>query len=426
MASPLETYFSFQRPRGNIDQLDGLRAFAMTMIFWSHLIQPYWKPGVTFWHIWGPVNAANWAYNVWYSLQIFFALTGFLMTSSLIRKLQGNRADLGVLKKYFSARALRILPCYIVMVLLTATGVFYKIDATDLPRSLFYHFLFLQDYTGSDISPSYWAMGLEVKYYITIPLLILTLIHARLWRWRYWIVGAIFLSAPLIRWLTPLDQHDLLFTSRTIYTEDYGTLLIYVSNHFRVAYHLCFDDFTAGTFIALLWHDREKFPRFWSAKATRIMFYLGVLGFVVSASLVQPNFLTLTSLEGGSVLVPPLNQVYLQTYISVCMFLVFIGILGGHGPQRLLKSRVGMVIAHLSFCFYLVHLAMIRVWFHLLCTLAGAPTVVSIYFWWFFPTYLVGSYILSMSGAILLHFFVEKPFLVIKRAPKTRGENPAP
>ena len=85
-------------PLPHMPQLDGLRALAVTAVLIHHYIRGGWGLGATL------------------GVKLFFVLSGFLITSILIRS--RNKADLlnkrkfGALKSFYIRRTLRIFPLY--------------------------------------------------------------------------------------------------------------------------------------------------------------------------------------------------------------------------------------------------------------------------------------------------------------------------
>ena len=82
--------------------LDGVRAIAALMVVFFHYGGPGFLQG-------------------WLGVQIFFVLSGFLITTLLLREqARDGRIDL---REFYRRRAFRILPVYFVVLLVTAAGL---------------------------------------------------------------------------------------------------------------------------------------------------------------------------------------------------------------------------------------------------------------------------------------------------------------
>ena len=100
MTSPAATHTSLPyRPA-----IDGLRAFAVVSVIIYHLM-PRWLPGG------------------WFGVDVFFVISGFLITSLLLSEYRRTRGHIDLLG-FWKARARRLLPALFVVlaaVLLCAT-----------------------------------------------------------------------------------------------------------------------------------------------------------------------------------------------------------------------------------------------------------------------------------------------------------------
>ncbi|HEY0759233.1 MAG TPA: acyltransferase [Acidisarcina sp.] len=193
---------------GRITQLDGLRAVAVLMILVHHNL-----------HV--PL--------MWVGVDIFFVLSGFLITGILLaRKASGT----GYFSYFYRRRAFRILPPYIVTLL--ACGIlitwhnFFPWPAFAFfgmnMNNLFWH--------AGDLPVPLWSLAVEEQFYLVWPIVILLISEAMLLRVA---VAAVFL-VPILRVLaTPLFP-----------THYY----IYYLTPFRA------DLLCAGAALALLWKDR--------------------------------------------------------------------------------------------------------------------------------------------------------------------------
>jgi peptidoglycan/LPS O-acetylase OafA/YrhL len=185
--------------RPGIPALDGLRAVAVALVLADHGGIPGMSGGFL-------------------GVDIFFVLSGFLITSLLLDELgRSGRIDLG---GFWIRRARRLLPALVLMVLAVAVGrQFFPPEAVaglrdDAVATFFWvaNWMFVADKTdyfsqGAPPSPLQhaWSLGVEEQYYILWPLLLIAVavsLAVRARRRRRWatlggVRLAVFLMATL-------------------------------------------------------------------------------------------------------------------------------------------------------------------------------------------------------------------------------------
>lgn len=143
-------------------QLDGLRFFAVLGVAWHH-----WVPKEYHFHV--PWNAG---------VQLFFVLSGFLITGILIRcRIAVENRQISkpqALKQFYIRRFLRIFPLYY-FVLFTAALLNLEAVRTSLGWHLSYlsnyYFIHL-GYFDSYLS-HFWTLAVEEQFYLFWPFIIL-------------------------------------------------------------------------------------------------------------------------------------------------------------------------------------------------------------------------------------------------------------
>jgi peptidoglycan/LPS O-acetylase OafA/YrhL len=154
----------------------------------------------------------------WVGVQIFFVLSGFLITSIL---LQERDAPLGqYLTRFYWRRVLRIFPLYYAVLMLA--GISY--EAFGEPASYRHDLPWLASYAAnfarlraSDLGPAFvhfWSLAVEEQFYLLWPFIVYFLPTPVLKK----LVVAIIAAAPLARLATYLvfrDQPDIV--GRAIY-----------------------------------------------------------------------------------------------------------------------------------------------------------------------------------------------------------------
>lgn len=170
-ASPLSsgTSLSFRH------DVNGLRAFAVATVLLFHFDVPGFSAGFV-------------------GVDIFFVLSGYLMTSIIMRQSQPGAASIA---SFYLARARRILPALVALCAVLLLLGWFWLDAPDY-RALgsqagssllfFSNLVFLGDvgYFDTEVHEKWllhtWSLSVEWQFYILYPLLLLVLVrYARPW-----------------------------------------------------------------------------------------------------------------------------------------------------------------------------------------------------------------------------------------------------
>jgi peptidoglycan/LPS O-acetylase OafA/YrhL len=175
--------------RGRVPQLDGLRAIAVGMVILAHLGFLVTMPLSVRRNL-SPVLLND-------GVELFFILSGFLITSILLRERAGGRG--GVLRRFYARRALRIMPAFYVF--LAVVAVLAVAGHADVTRGqLLVSGLYLMDYSN-DVVPwigHTWSLAVEEQFYLLWPLLLVRVNPRRALAATVVLVAA----SPVIRMLT--------------------------------------------------------------------------------------------------------------------------------------------------------------------------------------------------------------------------------
>ena len=208
------------------DALDGLRLIAVAAVMAFHFALPGAEAGFL-------------------GVDVFFVLSGFLITSLLLRGMRQGRLDVF---DFWTRRARRLLPALLVLVgavvvwgALVAPAVARDGLRSDIVATLFYianwHFITLSTYFASDGIPSplqhMWSLAVEEQFYLVWPLvLVLAAMLVRDPRRRVVAVGAIAavgLAASAVRldllWASSGQDRAYLGTDSRIFEPLTGALL---------------------------------------------------------------------------------------------------------------------------------------------------------------------------------------------------------
>jgi peptidoglycan/LPS O-acetylase OafA/YrhL len=143
---------------GYIKSLDGLRAMAILLVLSLHT---------------GVLHFG------WIGVQLFFVLSGFLITGILWKEKSREEATWYKFKKFWVRRALRILPLYYgyLLVLGITYLLFHFPDTyrTYMPWLLTYTYNFtrtLQEWTMDPSFAHLWSLAIEEQFYLFFPLIL--------------------------------------------------------------------------------------------------------------------------------------------------------------------------------------------------------------------------------------------------------------
>ena len=368
-------YLAFTRKPGSIPELDGLRAIAVLLVLARHIFWPMQQRDPDLLVAFGYDFATPFV-NGWVGVDLFFVLSGFLISRHLLsRSRQGRTINMG---QYLGARALRILPAYFAVLGLVLIGAFPFYAPEISLRSVLIHLLIVQDYLGSDIVVAFWSLGVEEKFYLCAPFIVL--VAARLKGMvRYGLLAALVLLPMILRTATLANGADI---------GSYPALF----QNFRSPFHLTFDGLAIGTLVAFL--QADDVIRGLGAGTRRAILTIALVTLACLMFCTQ----MMAKIDAFDATAQPL-------LIALGFGGVLVGVLDREAAPGWLGARPLFVIAILSYTLYLVHMPLIPLATVVSITIGGAlqPAV--------FGTAVL---VLSFIAALVIHFGVEKPFLILK------------
>ena len=163
-----------------LPELDGLRFVAFLMVFLFHQGVPYGTVS----SLLGKTAARSFQDNGWTGVQLFFILSGYLITTLLLREEEMfGRIDL---KAFWIRRILRIWPLFYLTVILAFLvipgfegGLFTTGSRAYLARHLPWFLIFagnwsmaIQGPVGTDAQSILWSVCVEEQFYLVVPLII--------------------------------------------------------------------------------------------------------------------------------------------------------------------------------------------------------------------------------------------------------------
>ena len=187
---------SHPTPARYMPQLDGLRAIAVFSVAWSHWMRDYCG-GLPVGH---------------FGVQLFFVLSGFLITGILLRaKPEPGESRGPVLRQFFVRRALRIFPAYYLVL-----SVVWLANYSDTRATIIWHASYLtniQIFVNKSYSPlaHFWSLSVEEQFYLIWPWIVLWTSPRTLLRVLIgMIIGASFLQVALVTFLPRYESTVLM------------------------------------------------------------------------------------------------------------------------------------------------------------------------------------------------------------------------
>ena len=166
----------------NVRALDGIRGVAIILVMFHHFegVIPPCNPGVRCLKL---IFGYGWA-----GVDLFFALSGFLITGILLDTRNANN----YFSAFYARRVLRIFPLYYsVLIVIIAVAAIWspRPHRVPLPADQKLYFLYLTNWLvlwkghwGPNILGHFWSLAVEEQFYLIWPLCVWLLISQKLAR----------------------------------------------------------------------------------------------------------------------------------------------------------------------------------------------------------------------------------------------------
>jgi peptidoglycan/LPS O-acetylase OafA/YrhL len=281
-----------------IHQLDGLRAIAVLMVFTSHAFR---------------------SQLLWSGVDLFFMLSGFLITGVLL-DLRRQTTCGRYIATFYARRCQRILPPYILA--LAVTSVLF--GAAWLHH--WYLYLFLMNTAAfRAYAPSFhgilWSLAVEEQFYIIWPILVYGLSERAL----AWLSAAMIVAAPVFRCIA-----TVCFPHRWS---------IHTGLPFRI------DLLAAGALVQLVWRHRRWLIHRFGSSGQWVCAITATALFVLSS---HPWFQ------------PGADTVLANVWLYELILLTYAGALVWTLSGRrvgLLQAKPMVFLGRISYSVYLIHVA---------------------------------------------------------------------
>jgi peptidoglycan/LPS O-acetylase OafA/YrhL len=365
--------------------LHGLRVFAIVSVVQFHVTWIFaGEQGIALDRDWTASSL-----TVFFGMDLFFVLSGFLIGSILMRSLEKDGQQ--HLKRFYIRRVSRTFPAYyIVLTYLALTTSLTEMQRAHLPFEYVYA-TNLVSLRRDDIVMFWgWSLALEEQFYLLAPVLFFVLWRTDSRRTRLVILVLVWLAALFARLYVYLRYRP------------WSDLALYEALYFRPLTR--FDTLVAGIILAYV-HAfmREQVVRFLADPFRRGLVALGSLSCLWL--LVRPDMF-------GADYVQLVHVFAWGTVTSLMYFGFLLLLLYGDGfIQRNLSRPIFRRIATLGYGVYLVHIPLCD---HVIVPIARTldQRHVSMVIVW--PASLALLMIGSLAMAYVIHVLIEKPSLWVR------------
>ncbi|MEH7889263.1 acyltransferase [Elizabethkingia meningoseptica] len=368
---------------GRLNGLDHLRALAIIMVLMYHyraFAHPAWIDTI------GRFG--------WTGVDLFFVLSGFLISGQLFREIQNHRnISLGA---FFIRRFFRIIPPYAFTLLLYFSIPFFR-EREALPP-LWKFITFTQNY-GLDVINSgtfshAWSLCIEEQFYLLLPFSLLFLIKLKQLRCIVWLAPLCIILSLILRhisWNTFILPN---ISSDNFWREWY--MRLYYPTYTRL------DGLATGVFIGYVFHYSQKFRNFVHSNGNSLFIMSSIL-FGVSLWVCNDQASETASVFGF-------------TCVAISFGILVMSAVSKTSFLYRTKSVITTQLASLSYAVYLSHKGVI----HMIQELMNGTKI---------PSSGIFVLFICIAGCIaaglFYRYFIEKPASVVRNKMLTSLNNPS-
>lgn len=410
----------FVRPPGNFPVLDGFRALSMLMILVFHTFAMYsLHPGS------GVTMAAlveeggltwSWVWNADKSVDIFFIISGFLITGILLRQI--DRTGKIDMWNFYSRRFLRLSPAYWLAIALYAGLGFATMNAESRQQlhleNLWANILYVNNFLPYEQQAMNWTwtLAIEEQFYLLYPVLLLAIMKFR--NPKAWLWGLLGLSC-VITFAVIMGDEEI----RTRPASDLVTDPAFHARHFSVLYDNLYTRFGAlvcGCLAAFYYfHHEEATRRFMNTRTGHLLGWLSlaiILGLMVTPVLSH----RFDDWRWGNIL----YQTFSRNFFSAALAYLILLCLERSYMSRILNlifaNRFWYPLAQLSYSMYLLHVlpiaAMVSIGIN---AMKQRPDLYAYTHWEAMSILTLYSTILTILGALVFYLLIERPIMNLRK-----------
>lgn len=188
---------------GHVPALDGIRGIAVLQVFVAHFhwivsTDPFFN-AVTPWHWLNKTLEPGFL-----GVDIFFVLSGFLITSLLLKDWQRSR--FGMFRRFYMRRALRLLPALYAILIASFFVAWWEKFPMDIQwRTTWHALLYLNNWNvvwnpnaaQNDLG-HLWSLGIEEQFYIIWPAILIGLVALKIP--NKVVMGLVAITIAVVAW----------------------------------------------------------------------------------------------------------------------------------------------------------------------------------------------------------------------------------
>jgi len=419
-------FFSiFERPSDNLAALDGLRALSILWILFFHV---YLLTTLTF----SPETARNlleatpwyfnWIWNGDKGVEIFFVMSGFLISGLLFREFQQTGSV--DLRSFYLRRFIRLTPVYWFSLLV------YVLVGGPNAGMAWANVIYANNFVpASDMAMTWtWTLAVEEQFYLLFPLFLL-LVFFRSEHKLKWLAGLLVLACVLRLVFFASNQELFHSNLRDIFNLERSDLFNQYFDTLYINLYTRFGPFICGIAASYLYYfQRSQLSHFFTQAGASVVV---VAGAVLTLSMAfAPSFhQDIEYPRYYGILYVVFNRVLFSVGLTMVLLAALFPVtLPGRIFNKLLSLGVWVPIARLSYSIYIVHIffvtgVLLSIKAHLKSE--GIP-IDQVNFNWLLasvPLCLFSSGLL----AIVMYMLIEKPFMNLRRGfrPRLATDSPA-
>lgn len=402
----------FTRAQDALPALDGLRAISILWVMCFHVyilttlsISKSTARSLvndTPWYM-------NWIWNGDKGVDIFFVLSGFLISGLLFNEFQRTRTI--NLKRFYLRRFLRLTPVFWLVL-----ALYYIVNAPNRELLMFNAF-YINNFVSSELMPMTWSWSLAVEeqFYLLFPLFLL-LIFFKSRNKMAWMLGLLAGSLAI--------RFAILFFTKELWNYDLNELFniekgrvfnIYFDSLYMNLYTR-FGPFICGIIASYLYQFQQiKLDRFFRSSQSKPGIIISLL-VVILFGLAPSYHENLDLPQAYHVFSLVFNRtLFAMATAYLLLSALFPYSITGKAVNRFLSLKIWVPIAHLSYSSYLIHIFVIVIVHIFLAKIFKSQqlALATLEFKWM----LIGipfTALFTFLVAALLFVLVEKPFMKLR------------
>ncbi|OUS24047.1 hypothetical protein A9Q99_26245 [Gammaproteobacteria bacterium 45_16_T64] len=405
----------FHRPSSNFSVIDGFRALSMMMIlvFHSFTIFVVMNPALELNTIIETGGLAwSWVWNSDKSVDVFFVISGFLITGILLRQID----KLGHIRmgNFYWRRFLRLSPVYYFVIILYWLLLGHSDNSNT--HNLWTNILYLNNFVDYDDQAMNWTwtLAIEEQFYLLFPLLLMAMMkytkHPLRWMW------GLFAFSFIVRGYVIYSDEMILNSPQSLLAVDRE----FHAHHFSVLYDNLYTRYgalLAGCLAGYYYqYYRVELSRLFASGLGKALAW-GSFGVLVLLMVVPVISVQFDEYQGFNIAYQIASRNIFSLTISVLIIASLEKGALSTGLNFLLGNRLWYPLAQLSYSMYLVHVVAISV----VCSmvLAGMKAAPEQYINW--STYeiigmvFVASSLLTIFTAVVIYLLIERPIMNLRR-----------